>query len=121
MIWYVHRVDGAITSAHEWVQPGYAEEALDDAVAADLIAFLEPAEHPVPPKVSAGQLIRALAQLDLLDAVDTAVAGADPLTQRLWARAAFFPRHDPMIEAMAAAVGKTSDELDDVFRLAASI
>ena len=41
MIWYVRRRDDdSISSAHQEMQPGYAEEALDDQTDADLIAFL---------------------------------------------------------------------------------
>ncbi|MBX3498762.1 MAG: hypothetical protein KF889_04905 [Alphaproteobacteria bacterium] len=75
---------------------------------------------PVPASVSAGQLIRALDQVDLLDTVDAAVAQADSLTQRLWARAAIFERSDPLIVGMAAAIGQTTEQLDDLFRLAAT-
>jgi hypothetical protein len=42
MIWYVHRRPaGGISSAHSEIQPGYAEEPLDDQVSQELIAFLQ--------------------------------------------------------------------------------
>jgi hypothetical protein len=79
------------------------------------------AEAPgVPQEVSSGQIIKALAELGWLDAVDAAVAQAGPLEQRLWARASRFPRDDAMVNAIGAAIGKTSQELDDMFRLAAA-
>lgn len=99
------------------------------ANARDLLAFLSPTliaslqalSTPVPERVSAGQLIRALENVGLLDKVDAAVARADSLTQRLWARAPFFPRNDPMIVTIAQALGKSATEVDNLFRLAASL
>jgi hypothetical protein len=40
-IWYVHRRgDNSIASAHSEPQPGYAEEALDDTVDAEMMAYI---------------------------------------------------------------------------------
>ncbi len=75
---------------------------------------------PVPVEITAGRLIQALAELDLLDAADAAVAQSDALTQRLWARAPTFRRDDPLVAAIAAALNQSSDDLDDIFRLAAT-
>jgi hypothetical protein len=42
MIWYVHRrANDSIASAHAEIQPGYAEEALDDQTSAELQAYLQ--------------------------------------------------------------------------------
>ena len=67
-------------------------------------------------------LVRQLGDMSdrILVAVDAAVARADALTQRLWARAAFFPRNDPLVLAVAQALGKSAADLDDIFRLAAT-
>jgi hypothetical protein len=43
------------------------------------------------------------------------------LTQRLWARAPIFPRNDPLLLAVAQALGKTEADLDNIFRLASSL
>jgi hypothetical protein len=40
-IWYVHRRNGAISSAHADLQPDYAEEALDDQTSTELQTFLQ--------------------------------------------------------------------------------
>jgi hypothetical protein len=46
MIWHVHRGSGgSITSAHQQIQPGYAEEAADDQTSAELQTFLQ-GGHP---------------------------------------------------------------------------
>lgn len=85
-----------------------------DAALADLA-------NPVPKVVAAGAMIRALTQLDKLAAVDAAVAKADPLSQRLWSRAASFPRSDPQVIAIATAIGMSSSDLDALYRLAATL
>jgi uncharacterized protein YcaQ len=118
---------GTITAIFAARQRAGQEEL--SATAADLLAFLSPTllgsvaalSNPVPESVTAGQLIRALDNVGLLRQVDAVVARADTLTQRLWSRAGVFPRKDPMIEAVAQALGKSSTELDNVFRLAANL
>ena len=115
---FVLRTNGEITSGFGAPQFEGQEEVADDDWA--LIAFVQRFDGLPPSQVSAGQLIQALAELNLLDAVDAAVAQADAMTQRLWARAAFFPRADPLVSGIATALGKTSDDLDDIFRLAAT-
>lgn len=109
---------GTIVASYNVAQREGHEEIDDDD--AGLLSFIAAIVDPEPGQVSAGQLIQALAELDLLDAVDAVVSQADPLTQRLWARAPTFPRNDPMVLAIAAAVGQTSEQLDDIFRLAAA-
>lgn len=99
------------------------------ANAPDLVAFLSltlvgslgALSNPVPASVTAGQLIRALDNVGLLGRVDQAVSRADPLTQRLWARASIFPRNDPMIAAIAQSLGTSSTDIDNLFRLAANL
>lgn len=40
-IWFVHRRDGSIASAHQEMQPDYAEEALDDQTSIELQAYFQ--------------------------------------------------------------------------------
>lgn len=111
MTWYVHRRDdGTVASAHRTLQTDYAEEALPDN-ATEILALQAP---PVPLTATAAGLIRALYARGLLSAVDAAVAQSDALTQRLWARTPVFYRTDPMLIAVAAALGMT-DQLDALF------
>jgi hypothetical protein len=77
-----------------------------------------PAAPSAPIVVSAASLRRALAAKGWLVDVRGAVAGADPLTQELWAAASVFPIDDPMVGAVAAAIGKTPDDVLAVFQLA---
>jgi hypothetical protein len=74
----------------------------------------------VPQEVTAANFVRALDQAGLLDQVNAAVDGAGGLTKALWNHASFFRRDDPMLMNMAAAVGQTAPQLDDLFRLAAT-
>jgi hypothetical protein len=76
------------------------------------------ARAPAPIIVSAASLRRALAAKGWLASVRAAVAGADVLTQELWTAASMFPIDDPMVAAVAAAIGKTPDDVLAVFQLA---
>jgi hypothetical protein len=118
--WYVHRGDdGAISSAHESPQEGYAEEAIDsDAV--ELAAFLDRALNPVPATASAGDFMRALYELGWYDDVVAAVEAGGELGKILWARASLFERNHPLVTQIATAINKTADDLDALFRKAAS-
>lgn len=106
--------NGRVTGVYFLAQHEGQEELPDDH--ADVVAY----NNPPPVMVTAAQIIRALDESNLLVDVDAAVALADPMTQRLWARSANFARNDPMLLAIATALGKTSEELDDLFRLAAT-
>lgn len=63
----------------------------------------------------------ALAAAGLLSASEAAVAAADSTAQLAWAEAIEFRRNSPTIAALAAAVGLTDSEIDDLFRAAMQI
>jgi hypothetical protein len=77
-----------------------------------------PVAPPAPIIVSAASLRRALDAKGWLASVRAAVAGADDLIQELWTAASVFPIDDPMVAAVAAAIGKTPDDVLAVFQLA---
>lgn len=77
-------------------------------------------EAYVPPVVRSGQLILALADLDKLEAVKAAVAQVGGLQADLWAHASEFDRTDSMVDQLGAAAGMTVEDIDAVFRLAAT-
>lgn len=110
---------GEIVASYFGQQRPGQEQVADNAP--ELLAFWQALFDPVPGQVSAGQFLRALNQQGLLAAVDAAVAQADTLTQRLYSRAPFFLRNDPEVTAIATAIGKTSADLDNLFRLAATL
>jgi hypothetical protein len=78
----------------------------------------------VPLTASAGDFMRALIELDWYSSVNAAVAALNPstangkLAQVQWSRAAIFKREHPLLLQIAAAIGKTSEDLDDLFLLA---
>lgn len=75
----------------------------------------------VPASVSAFQARAALFAAGLLDDVEAAVAAADRLTRIAWESAQAFERGSPTIATLAAALGLSDEQLDDLFRAAAEI
>lgn len=67
------------------------------------------------------QLRKALRQTANLAAVTAVIAQAGEEMQEAWEYASEVRRTDPMIAAMAAAIGKTDDEVDAIFTLAATL
>ncbi len=62
----------------------------------------------------------ALNEAGLRDAVETAVAGADQTTKDTWEYANSIERHHPLMISMAAQLKISDQQLDDLFRLAAT-
>lgn len=80
-----------------------------------------PAEPTPVVVVSPWQIRKALNAAGLRDAVESAVSGADQTTQDAWEFAQEFRRDNPLIAAVASALGKTEAEIDDLFALAGSL
>lgn len=80
------------------------------------------APDPVPQVVSRFQARAALHAAGLLSSVEDAIAtGADVFTQIAWADAVEFRRNSPTIATLAASIGLTETQIDDLFRQAAQI
>lgn len=75
----------------------------------------------VPQEVSPLQMRRALRALGLKPAIDAFVASKGDEAQEAWDYAVAIRRDDPLVELARAALGKSQAELDDIFRLAATI
>lgn len=71
--------------------------------------------------VSRFQAKAALSSAGLLASAETAVSGADALTQLAWAEAVEFQRNSPAINTLASALSLSATDLDDLFRAAALI
>lgn len=71
--------------------------------------------------VSRRQMLLALHRLGMLAGIEAGVALADDETQLSWREATVFERTDPLLNAMATALGKTPAEVDGVFVLAGSL
>lgn len=76
---------------------------------------------PVPQSVSRFQARAALMQAGLLDQAEAAIAQAGPFEQLAWAETTEWLRDSPTINAIGAALGLSSAEIDDLFRRAANI
>lgn len=76
---------------------------------------------PVPALVSARQIKLALLSDGLLDQVDTFATAQDRAVQISWEYATEFQRQDALLLAMATAFGMTDEQVDDLFRLAATL
>ena len=79
----------------------------------------------VPAEVTMRQARLALLQAGKLAAVNAAVAampGAAGDTARIeWEFSSTVERHRPLVEALGASLGMTADQLDDLFRTAATL
>lgn len=101
-----------------------------DIVNNDYITFLNWQEKggiaaayvpPVPFDVSRRQFKQALTRIGLRAAVEAAVVASDQDTKDWYADSLRFERANPVMNAMAAALGKSSADTDGLFRLAATL
>lgn len=76
---------------------------------------------PVPVSVTAFQAKAALLNAGLLDKAQAAVSAAAPIVQLAWATAQSYERSSPTVAALAAALGLSDAQVDDLFRAAALI
>lgn len=76
---------------------------------------------PVPKSVTPLQMRKALRQEGLKTSIDTYLAAQDEEVQEAWEYATEVDRDNDMIAACATALGKTTQEIDDLFRLAATL
>jgi hypothetical protein len=76
---------------------------------------------PIPYSVTPFQAKAALFAAGLLPAVEAAIAAASPIAQLAWSDATAFTRDSPTINTLAAQIGLTSAQVDDLFVAAASI
>lgn len=73
---------------------------------------------PVPHRVSAWQIRKALNLKGWRTDVESFVAQADQTTQDGWNHEQNFCRDDPLVVGAGQVLGKTEEEMDDLFRLA---
>lgn len=72
--------------------------------------------------VSRPQAVHALRLAGLLDPIETYIATtATDLERDAWENAVIFSRASPVVASMAAEIGITDEQLDDLFALGASI
>ena len=82
-----------------------------------------PQPTPVPTEVSRFQARAALLQAGLLDDIETYMAdpATDPFVRIAWQDAQVFKRNSPTVLSLQPLLGLTDEQLDDLFRFAATI
>lgn len=76
---------------------------------------------PVPESVTPRQVRLLLLSQGLLDEVEAMIAQQDKATQITWQFALEFKRNDPLLEALAANLGLTNEQIDQFFIAAAAL
>lgn len=102
-------------------EPSKAFEDLERVRSATPPSFtLTPSQNSsAPSKVTRRQFKLALFDLGLLEEVDTYIYSSNDERLKLeWREALDIERSNPYIEALANSLGKTAEQLDDIFRLA---
>lgn len=86
-----------------------------------IAAFFAANPPPPPDSVSMRQARLALNVAGLLTQIDAAVQAADAATQINWEYASAVERTNSLVATVAAGLGLTSDQIDDLFRQAATL
>jgi sugar phosphate isomerase/epimerase len=137
--YYRHDANGVLTGCgsssgpiafRPSLQPGETEVEISDELAAEIQANgLEAYTHaelstrptPVPESISPLQARKALRQAGLLPVVTSALDAADEETREAWEYATEIRRENALVAAIAAGVGMTAEQIDDLFRLAGTL
>ena len=78
-------------------------------------------EQPVPASVTRRQFKQGLTRIGLRAAAEAAIAAADQDTKDWYADSLNFERSNAVMNGMAVALGKTPEDIDNLFRLAATL
>jgi hypothetical protein len=121
---YVERNGGKVIALYACLQPGYAEEFLEDTHA-DVVAFRNP-PPPIPQSVSMAQARQALMDAGLFDAIDNGLnALPDGPTKRkaltFWEYSPTVSRNGELVTMLAAQFGLNDEQLDALFLAATEI
>jgi hypothetical protein len=84
-------------------------------------ALLPPDPNAVPESVTPRQIRQALTRAGLRTSVEDAVAAGDQDTKDWYEFATEFRRDSPVVAALAVALSVTDEQLDDLWRLAATL
>lgn len=98
---------------------GEARAARLGYAGAGFVRYVAP--PPVPLEIEPLWALLALKGAGLLEAVEGAIAAADPDTQLYWNRAQGFRRDSAILIDFAHGLGMTDAQLDDLFRAAANL
>lgn len=96
--------------------------AADTWLYVDGVLSPKPAPAPtVPQSVSPRQIRMALTRAGLREAVEAAVLAGDQDLKDWWEFSTSFERNNPQVEVMATVLGVSTQQLDDLWSLAASL
>lgn len=76
---------------------------------------------PVPDRISPRQIRMALTQMNLRSAVESAVAAGDQDLKDWYEFSTYFDRNHSQVLTMASALGVSSQQLDDLWSLGATL
>lgn len=98
--------------------PEDVTEAVMAEFALNLIAAYEASLiPPVPQQVTPRQIRQALTRAGLRDAVEYAVSQSSQDVKDWWEHSTVFERQNPQVIGMAAALGVSDSQVDDLWRL----
>lgn len=104
-----------------WLDLLDEEERAAHAITIQVPAAPEPGPPPVPLAITPLQARRALDQLGLRDAVEAHVANLPRAERDAWEYAIEVRRDDPTIASGAAALGLTTEQVDQLFIAGAAL
>lgn len=110
-------IDDAVPSRTQTIPAGTSAADRDAAIA----AFFASVPAPVPDFVSMAKARIVLDAAGLLPGVEAAVAGATNAVKFAWEYSTEIHRHSPTMLALAAALGLTDAQVDDLFRQADAV
>lgn len=113
--------ENVVEAAPELTGKGHYEQRWEVAPASAEDIALRTAPPPVPHAVSARQIRLALLAGGLLDDLETAMAGMSRAAQIEWEFAGDVLRDSPLVEEARVALGRTQEQVDDLFRLGATL
>ncbi len=125
-------IAGAVLDPRHHVNLAWHARDMDPAFAASQVFPAEPSrayalppaapsEPAVPAVVAAWKGKAVLAAMGLLEAAEAAVAAAGGVTAIAWRDAAEWERGSEMLATMAAVLGLSADQVDELFRQASAI
>ena len=123
---YVLIEAGVVVQKQPYPQEGFVE-APDTAVCGMVAnqdgtySLPAPTPAPVPESISPRQLRQSLTHFGFRAAVESAIGAADQDTKDWYQFATEFQRHHPLVISMAASLGYTTAQLDDVWTYGAGI
>jgi arginine/ornithine N-succinyltransferase beta subunit len=119
MVFVSRNSQGAINGLSASQQGGLTEMPDDDA---EVLDYLQRASEPFKTvqTITPRQARLALLQAGLLPSVESAVQAAGGATKITWEFATVIERNSPLIETLGGSLGLTREQIDTLFKYAAT-